>query len=321
MEQKTVLISGVAGFLGTHLAQSFLEEGSEVWGCDNFLTGQRENVLRLRASGMFHFFEADVCEATSWEDQIPHLDFVFHFASPASPPHYQRLMKETLWVNSVGLERMLQLADQKGARCIFASTSEIYGDPMLHPQREDYWGNVNSFGMRSCYDEAKRFGEALLYSHNHLHKTKHGLVRIFNTYGPWMNPEDGRVVINFLMQARRGVPLSVYGDGSQTRSFCYVTDLIRGIRAYAASDFSEPVNLGNDKEFTILEAAEMVRDLFGKDLSIQFFDFPKDDPRQRRPNLERAREWLGWEPRVTLREGLKKMMDSLQLLDQPEVSP
>lgn len=210
------------------------------------------------------------------------LSHVFHFASPASPPHYQRIPLETLWVNSVGLKNSLQFADQFKARLTFASTSEVYGSPSVSPQPESYWGNVNSFGARSCYDEGKRFGEALIFSHNQVHNTQHGLVRIFNTYGPRMNPDDGRVIINFLVQALKGEDLSIYGAGQQTRSFCFVSDLIQGILKYSQTKLTEPVNLGNDQEFTILELATTIQLMFAeKNLKLNFHKLPADDPQQR----------------------------------------
>jgi nucleoside-diphosphate-sugar epimerase len=242
------------------------------------------------------------------------LSHVFHLASPASPPLYQEMAFETLWVNSLGLKRALDFADTLNARVVFASTSEVYGDPDRSPQAESYWGNVNSFGYRSCYDEAKRFGEALIFTHNWKKKTQHGLVRIFNTYGPRMNPHDGRVIINFLVQASRGEKLTVYGDGLQTRSFCYVTDLVSGLVRYAESRLTTPVNLGNDKEFTILELAKIVKDLYlPKQLEIEHQVLPSDDPKQRQPDLTLARRDLHpWAPQVPLREGLKSMREWLE---------
>jgi nucleoside-diphosphate-sugar epimerase len=242
------------------------------------------------------------------------LKYVFHFASPASPPHYQRLGLETMWVNSVGLSLAMTFADQVGARVIFSSTSEIYGDPEISPQPETYWGNVNTLGPRSCYDESKRFGESLIYTYNLKNKTQHGLVRIFNTYGPRMNPNDGRVIINFLVQAMKGEALTVYGSGQQTRSFCYVDDLIEGIMKYAESPLTEPVNIGNDHEFTILEAAETVKKIFSdKKLKIEFQALPKDDPKQRKPDLSKAKKLLApWSPKVSLAEGLRHVIKWLE---------
>lgn len=319
---KLAIVTGAAGFLGSHLAMSLMQDQFAVIGIDNFCTGQERNIELLREQKNFHFIEGDVCDPEIWKSVrklIAAQDFelaqVYHFASPASPPHYQRLNIETMMVNSNGLLECLNFATSLGGRVVFASTSEVYGDPAVHPQTEDYWGNVNSFGARACYDEAKRFGEALIYSFNERHGTKHGLVRIFNTYGPRMNPNDGRVVINFLVQALRGENLTIYGDGQQTRSFCYVDDLIAGIRKYAASELIEPVNLGNPGEFTVLELAEVVRGFFPeKNLQMEFLKIPKDDPKQRRPNIAKAKQLLGWEPRIILRDGLQKMRQELELL-------
>jgi nucleoside-diphosphate-sugar epimerase len=314
-----VLITGGGGFLGSHLAERYLNEGHRVVAVDNFCTGLRTNkvhLMGLSAAENLKFIEADVIQTwDDWAKQISgKVDLVLHFASPASPPHYQRLGLETMWVNTLGLSRALSFADQQGARVVFASTSEIYGDPEVSPQPETYWGNVNTMGPRSCYDEAKRFGEALIYTHNLRHKTKHGLVRIFNTYGPRMNPNDGRVIINFLIQALEGSALSIYGDGSQTRSFCFVDDLVDGIVRYAQTDLIEPVNLGNDKEFTILEAAELVVKIFSnKNLKKIFEPLPKDDPKQRKPDLTRAKNLLKpWSPKISLEEGLRQMLTALQ---------
>jgi nucleoside-diphosphate-sugar epimerase len=324
MRATAVLITGGGGFLGSHLAEYFLEQKIPVICVDNFSTGTRDNRAFLEKKGgkLLTFIEADVAKPWAWvgdiaDDVHRKISHVFHFASPASPPLYQQLSIETMWVNSVGLYEAMQFADSANARVIFASTSEVYGDPNISPQPESYWGSVNSFGERSCYDESKRFGEGLIFSHNKRHHTKHGLVRIFNTYGPRMNPQDGRVVINFLVQALKGEALTVYGDGSQTRSFCYVSDLVDGIVRYAESELSEPVNIGNDKEFTILELAKEVQALTakntGKTLPLQFFDLPKDDPKQRRPDLTKARRLLApWQPQVPLREGLIKMLEWLK---------
>lgn len=314
------LITGGGGFLGSHLAETLLNQGANVICVDNFATGLRRNRNHLEnlkdAKQRLTFIEADVVrDWSTWAPKAPQsLETIFHFASPASPPHYQRLGLETLWVNSIGLSNALNYADQFGARVVFASTSEVYGDPEISPQPETYWGNVNSYGARACYDEAKRFGEALIYTHNQKYKTKHGLVRIFNTYGPRMNPNDGRVIINFLVQALESQNLTVYGSGKQTRSFCYVDDLVAGILKYAKSEICQPVNLGNDTEFSILEAAEVVQEIFkAQNLKIEFQDLPADDPRQRRPNLTEAKKLLSpWQPKVPLREGLKKTLDWLK---------
>lgn len=314
-----VLITGGAGFLGSHLAERLLKDGNHVFLVDNFCTGQRKNLVylqNLQGNKNLLFIEADVIMPwDAWTPSLPpKVDLIFHFASPASPPHYQRLALETMWVNSLGLSRALEFADQRKGRVVFASTSEIYGDPEISPQPESYWGNVNTVGPRSCYDEAKRFGEALIYTHNMKWNTNHGLVRIFNTYGPRMNPTDGRVIINFLVQALRGEKLTVYGDGQQTRSFCYVDDLIDGIILYAQSSITRPVNLGNDAEFSILEAAQAVQGMFPqKKLDIVYQDLPADDPKQRRPDLSTAKaELKGWSPKINLEEGLRRMLSDLK---------
>lgn len=316
-----VLITGCAGFLGSNLAEHYLQAGVPVVGVDNFVTGLPSNLQSLRAhSKLFHFIEYDVSK--NWDALCSEIakhsvrfSHVFHFASPASPPLYQEHAFQTIWVNTYGLSQALQFADSVNARCIFSSTSEIYGDPEVHPQPETYRGRVNTMGPRSCYDEAKRLGETLIFTHNWKKNTKHGLVRIFNTYGPRMNPADGRVVINLLAAGHRGEDLPVYGDGQQTRSFCYVSDLIAGITKYAASDLVEPVNIGNNKEFTILELAETVQQKIfpNKDLKLKFHPLPKDDPMKRRPDLAKAKELLsGWAPTVTLEEGLREMYAWLQ---------
>lgn len=316
MKITKALITGGSGFIGSHLAEYFIRSNVPVICVDNFATGLRSNIDYLKAlmpTDLFTFAQADVCtDQSNWTKglDLSGLSHVFHFASPASPPHYQRLNLETMWVNSVGLNQCLILADQYKARVIFASTSEVYGDPSVFPQPEEYWGNVNSFGERSCYDEAKRFGESLIFSHNQRHATKHGLVRIFNTYGPRMNPNDGRVIINFLVQALQNQALTVYGDGKQTRSFCFVDDLVAGIIKYASSDITYPVNLGNDIEFSINELAAIVCDIFKEqNLKTIYKDLPADDPKQRRPDLRKAKELLkDWAPRVQLKEGLQQMI-------------
>ncbi len=316
---KSVLITGCAGFIGSHLSEHFLNAGYAVVGIDNFATGMKGNVEHLKTFPQFSFFAADVCQP--WNEIMSHmnlktldqLQYVFHFASPASPPLYQALALETLKVNSVGLENALRFATQYKARVIFASTSEVYGDPKVHPQPESYWGYVNSYGERSCYDEAKRFGEALIFSFNKKMNTQHGLVRIFNTYGPRMNPHDGRVVINFVKQALLNEPLTVYGQGTQTRSFCYVDDLVSGIVKYAESALTEPVNLGNPGEFTILELAETVKKLFSKNNSeIRFLPMPSDDPLQRKPDIQKAMTLLHWKPEIKLQDGLLKTHEWLK---------
>lgn len=317
----TALITGGCGFLGSHLAETLLHQGAHVWVVDNFCTGMRDNATYLQslsqAKSHLHLIEADVSQP--WNTWLPTnlarpFTHIFHFASPASPPLYQKLSLETMLVNSMGLLEAIRFADNQKARVIFASTSEVYGDPAVHPQPESYHGNVNTVGPRSCYDEAKRFGESLLYTMNLRNHTNHGIVRIFNTYGPRMNPEDGRVVINFLCQGLKGEALTIYGEGKQTRSFCYVDDLVAGILAFAHSHETGPMNIGNEKEFTILDLAQAVQEIFSeKKLSLNFYDLPVDDPRQRRPDLSHAQAKLGWQAKVSLRDGLRKMADSLRV--------
>lgn len=326
MEMTGVLITGGGGFLGSHLAEFYLNQGKHVICVDDFSTGLPSNKAYLEnlkiAQGRFQFIEADVSRPWSlWTDQISFdrkkISHVFHFASPASPPHYQRLSIETMWVNTIGLQEAMLFADAHKGRVIFASTSEIYGDPETSPQNENYFGNVNTQGPRSCYDEAKRFGEALLFTHNTKYKTNHGMVRIFNTYGPRMNPNDGRVIINFLVQALRGEKLSVYGTGQQTRSFCYVDDLVAGIHKYASTQITEAINVGSETEFTILELVQTLQEIFeNKHLQVEHFELPKDDPKQRRPDLTKAKSALApWEPKVSLKEGLQKMIAWLDTQD------
>lgn len=333
---KAALVTGAAGFLGSHLCEKLLKEGFFVVGVDNFCSGLRDNVNVLQGLAesqkaadptgsawrdrmKFVFVEADVCESWDWTAKIPrewleNLKYVFHFASPASPPIYQRLALETIRVNTVGLEKALFFADQHKARVVFASTSEVYGDPEIVPQPEEYWGRVNSFGPRSCYDESKRLGEALIYTFNTQGTHRHGLVRIFNTYGPRMNPSDGRVVINFLVQGLKGQNLTVHGDGRQTRSFCYVDDLVAGIWAYAQKDLYQPVNLGSEFQFTVLDLAEKVKNLFpDKNLKIEFVGRPVDDPQNRRPQLTVARQKLApWDSTTPLETGLRHLLEWLQ---------
>ncbi len=320
-DNASVIITGGCGFLGSHLVEKCLSNGHKVWAVDNFSTGTESNAKYLAqlktAPTHFQLIRADVSE--NWSRFLPiniekeNLKYIFHFASPASPPHYQRLGLETMWANALGTREALTCADKVGARVIFASTSEIYGDPLIHPQPENYWGNVNTFGARSCYDESKRFAESLIFTHNKKFGTKHGFVRIFNTYGPRMNVEDGRVVINFLKQAMDGIALTVFGQGKQSRSFCYVDDLISGVLKYAESGETAPINLGNDKEFTILELAETVRALFpNKGLKLLHKELPEDDPKRRKPDLSLARSRLDWEPRTPLIEGLKLMLEWLK---------
>jgi dTDP-glucose 4,6-dehydratase len=300
-----VLVTGAAGFLGSHLTDRLLGEGHTVIGIDNISTGNRENLAHLRSESRFQFEERDICQPF---DPGP-VDYVFNFASPASPPEYLRLAIETLRVGSVGVENTLRIAVRHGAGYLHASTSECYGNPLEHPQRESYWGNVNPIGPRSVYDEAKRFAEAMVMAWHRSRGANTHLVRIFNTYGPRLNPSDGRVISNFMMQALRGEPLTVYGDGRQTRSFCYVDDLIEGIQRLSRSDEHLPVNIGNPNEFTILECAQAVLEVTGSKSELRFKPLPEDDPTRRCPDITKARALLGWEPKIPLKEGLQKSLE------------
>ncbi|HIQ31571.1 MAG TPA: SDR family oxidoreductase [Aquifex aeolicus] len=300
-----VLITGAAGFLGSHLCERFLEEGHEVIGMDNFLTGSPDNLSHLFGNPRFLFLKYDVTNFIYVEGSV---DLVLHFACPASPVDYLRHPIHTMKVDSLGTLHALGLAKAKGARFVLASTSEVYGNPAVHPQPETYWGNVNPVGPRSVYDEAKRFSEALSMAYYREHGVDVRIARIFNTYGPRMRMEDGRVVPNFIQQAILGRPITVYGDGTQTRSFCYVDDLVRGIYKLATMDGleGEVFNLGNPEEYTVLELARIIREITGSSSQIIFKERPVDDPDRRRPDISKAREKLGWEPEVSLREGLER---------------
>ena len=298
-----ILITGAAGFLGSHLCDRFLAEGHSVVGVDNFLTGRPENLEHLAGRGDFQFVRQDV---TKYIEVEGGLDGVLHFASPASPVDYLEMPIQTLKVGSLGTHNALGLAKAKGARFVLASTSEVYGDPLEHPQPETYWGNVNPVGPRGVYDEAKRFAEAMTMAYHRFHGVETRIVRIFNTYGPRMRPEDGRVVSNFIVQALRGEPLSMYGDGSQTRSFTYVDDLVEGIFRLFHSDRAEPTNIGNPGEFTMRQLADRVLALTGSASTITTRPLPQDDPKVRKPDITVARAVLGWEPTVNLDEGLRR---------------
>ena len=300
---QRVLITGAAGFLGSHLADRFLTEGYEVVGVDNFITGSEQNIANLQEHEGFSFLNHDISTSLYLSEE---LDGVLHFASPASPVDYLELPIQTLKVGSLGTHNMLGLSLAKSARFLLASTSEVYGDPEVHPQTEDYWGNVNPIGLRGVYDEAKRFAEAMTMAYHRYHGVDTRIVRIFNTYGPSMRPADGRVVSNFIVQALRNEPLTIYGDGSQTRSFCYVEDEVDGIFRLFHSDRIEPTNVGNPHEFTISELAQLVIEETGSQSGIESLPLPADDPKVRRPDISVAREILGWEPLTTLHEGLKK---------------
>jgi UDP-glucuronate decarboxylase len=306
-----ILISGGAGFLGSNFSKFLLGENHQVWVVDNLLTGSEDNIAELKTNKNFTFIKADVIDE-EFIDELGSVKFdvVYHLASPASPPWYQKYPIQTLDVNSKGTKNMLEVAKRDGAKFIYASTSEVYGDPLEHPQKETYWGNVNSFGARACYDEGKRFGEALCYTYLNDFEVDVRVVRIFNTYGPNMDPNDGRVVSNFIVQALKGQNLTVYGDGTQTRSFCFVKDLIKGFYLMATTDVKgEVVNLGNPKEFNMLELAELVKEVIGGDTRVVFEDLPQDDPKQRRPDISKAKELLNWVPEVDLETGLKETIE------------
>jgi dTDP-glucose 4,6-dehydratase len=304
-----ILVTGAAGFLGSHLTDRLLSEGHTVLGIDNLSTGARENLAHLDAEPRFRFLEWDICKPLPEGFDSGPIDYVFNFASPASPPEYMRLAIETLSVGSAGTKNMLEIAAQHSAGFLHASTSECYGDPLQHPQTEDYWGNVNPVGPRSVYDEAKRYAEALVMAYHRSRGVNTHLVRIFNTYGPRLHPSDGRVVSNFMMQALRGEPLTIYGDGNQTRSFCFVDDLIEGIVRLSRSGVHLPVNIGNPNEFTILECAQTILEVTGSKSELCFEALPEDDPIRRRPDITRAQKLLGWEPKVQLKEGLTRSLD------------
>jgi dTDP-glucose 4,6-dehydratase len=301
-----ILITGGAGFLGSHLCDRFLSEGHYVIAMDNLITGSARNIEHLAGHERFRFIKQDVTEYLYIEGP---LDAILHFASPASPIDYLQFPIQTLKVGALGTHKTLGLARAKGARFLLASTSEVYGDPEVHPQREDYWGHVNPIGPRGVYDEAKRFAEALTMAYHRYHGVETRIARIFNTYGPRMRLDDGRAVPNFIGQALRGEPLTVYGDGSQTRSFCFYSDLIEGIYRLLQSDYAEPVNLGNPTEMRLLDFALLINELVGNKAGIVYKPLPADDPRRRRPDITRARQILGWEPKVGLEEGLRQTIE------------
>ncbi|CAN5658904.1 SDR family oxidoreductase [soil metagenome] len=310
-----ILITGAAGFLGSHLCDRLIAEGHEVVGMDNFITGSADNIAHLFGNPAFHFIEHNVTDYMYVEGP---LDGILHFASPASPIDYLQHPIPTLKVGSIGTHKALGLAKAKGARLLLASTSEVYGDPQIHPQPESYWGHVNPVGPRGVYDEAKRFAEAITMAYHRFHGVETRIVRIFNTYGPRMRPNDGRVVSNFIVQALRGDPLSIYGDGQQTRSFTYVDDLVDGIYRLFLSDRVEPTNIGNPVEFTIRELADIVLELTLSSSELATHPLPEDDPKVRQPDITNAKQALGWEPQVPLREGLQRTIPYFRQLVEGE---
>ncbi len=300
-----VLITGGAGFLGSHLCDYLLAKGHQVIALDNLITGKVVNIAHLAGNKHFQFIKQDVTEYLYLKGKI---DYILHFASPASPVDYQKYPIQTLKVGSLGTHKALGLAREKKAKFLLASTSEVYGDPQVTPQKEDYWGNVNSLGPRGMYDESKRFAEALTMAYHRYHKIDTRIARIFNSYGPRMRKDDGRVVPTFVNQALKGQPLTVFGDGSQTRSFCYVSDLVEGIYKLMISEINEPVNLGSPDEMSILDFARLVLEITRSQSKITYKPLPENDPRVRRPDISRAKKYLKWQPKVELREGLKKTL-------------
>jgi dTDP-glucose 4,6-dehydratase len=304
--QPCSVVTGAAGFLGSHLTDLLLSRGHKVIGIDNFVTGTVNNISHLGGNPNFKFIQQDVTEFIFLD--VP-VDFVWHFASPASPVDYLELPIQTLKVGSLGTHKALGLAKNKNARFLLASTSEIYGDPLVHPQKEEYWGNVNTIGPRGCYDEAKRFAEALTMAYHREHGVQTRIVRIFNTYGPRMRLHDGRVVPAFLGQALKNKPITVFGEGRQTRSFCFVSDLIEGIFRLMLSTYDLPMNIGNPSELTVLDFAKQIIQATNSKSKITFKPLPQDDPKQRRPDITRARKYLKWDPQVSLSQGLEKTID------------
>ncbi|PQJ08734.1 NAD-dependent dehydratase [Flavipsychrobacter stenotrophus] len=307
---KRILITGAAGFLGSHLCDRFLKEGYNVVGMDNLLTGNIKNIEHLFPIKEFEFFHHDV---TKFVHVAGKIDYILHFASPASPIDYLKMPIQTLKVGAMGTHHLLGLAKAKGARILIASTSEIYGDPLVHPQTEEYWGNVNTVGPRGVYDEAKRYMESITMAYHTFHQLETRIIRIFNTYGPKMRLDDGRALPTFMSQALRGEDLTMFGDGSQTRSFCYVDDLVEGIYRLLLSDYSSPVNIGNPQEITLMQFAEEVLALTGSKSKIVFKPLPQDDPKQRQPDITKARNILGWEPKIDRHEGLKRTLEYFKL--------
>ena len=306
---KNILIAGGAGFIGSHLCD-LLVSNNKVICVDNLITGSKNNIEHLLSNPNFKYIECDISEPDFLEKiKVKNLDEIYNLASPASPVDYLQHSIDTLKVGSVGVFNLLELARSFGAKILVASTSEVYGDPLEHPQKEEYWGNVNPVGIRSCYDEAKRFMEALSVAYNRTHGVNISIARIFNTYGPRMRLNDGRVVPNFISQALKGEALSIYGNGKQTRSFCYVSDLIDGLTKLMASEVNTPVNIGNPEEKTILEFADAVIKIIGSDLKFNYHDIPQDDPKKRKPDITKARKFLAWEPKIALEDGLSQTIE------------
>jgi dTDP-glucose 4,6-dehydratase len=313
---KRILITGGAGFLGSHLCDRFINEGYEVIAMDNLITGDMKNIEHLMPLENFHFYHHDVSKYI----HIPgELDYILHFASPASPIDYLKIPIPTLKVGSLGTHNCLGLALAKGARMLIASTSEVYGDPSVHPQPEEYWGNVNPVGPRGVYDEAKRFQEAMTMAYHTYHDVETRIIRIFNTYGPRMRLNDGRALPAFIGQALRGEDITIFGDGSQTRSFCYVSDLVEGIYRLLHSDYAYPVNIGNPDEISILDFAKEIVALTGTDQKLVFKDLPKDDPKQRKPDITKAKDILDWKPEVTRKDGLKLTYEYFKNLPEEDL--